>query len=428
MIGLVKAYLLERKLTTALNVLLLAISVAMLTLLLQFARQSEERFLEGAEGIDLVIGAKGSPLQLVLSSVYHLDQPTGNIPLSALERLRHNPLVASAIPLALGDQFAGFRIVGTKSELFDLYSAKLQSGKTFEAPLEAVIGSAVAEETGAGLGQRFIGSHGLAENAEGQGHEHTPFIVVGILEPTGKPIDRLILTSVESVWDVHGIQHDHGTAEDDHDGHEDAAEAHHADADHGSHGAYGVHGPREPMVPEITAILLNYRSPAAAVRLPSTINRNTALQAASPAQESSRLILLFEPAIEALGGFAVLLAATGALAIFVALWSAMRSREGDLALLRVMGASRAAIFGTVLLEGVMTALVAAALGILAAHGLLWLASETLHSVGEAGIGPGHLLPEEIAILAGAAALGALAAVIPAWTVMRNNLAPILGRN
>tara|TARA_R110002072_G_scaffold121321_2_gene254860 strand:+ start:2186 stop:3430 length:1245 start_codon:yes stop_codon:yes gene_type:complete len=414
MIRLVFAYLGERKLTVALNVLLLAISVGMLVVLLQFSRQAEERFLDGAENIDLVVGAKGSPLQLVLSSVYHLDQPTGNIPLEALGDLRANPMVASAIPLALGDNFRGFRIVGTEPALIDLYAAELARGRSFARGLEVVIGAEMAAATGAQLGQRFIGSHGLAADEGEQGHEATPFVVVGILAPTGKPIDRLILTSVESVWDVHGIEHpagDHARGEHTQDGH--------------AHGGGAGELEDRGAAAEITAILLGYRSPAAAVRLPAMIDRNTAMQSASPARESARLITLFEPAIEALGLFALLLGGAGAFAVFVTLWSAVRGREGDLALLRVMGASRAMIFGTVLLEGAIVALMAALIGLGFAHGLLWLASR---SFPEAGIVPFAFHPGEAAIVAGAVLLGMAAALLPAWNVTRNNLAPILDRN
>lgn len=412
MIRLVFAYLGERKLTVALNVLLLAISVGMLVLLLQFSRQAEERFLGGAENIDLVVGAKGSPLQLVLSSVYHLDQPTGNIPLEALGELRANPMVASAIPLALGDNFRGFRIVGTEPALIDLYAAELERGRSFARGLEVVIGADIAATTGAQLGQRFVGSHGLAADEGEQGHEAPPFVVVGILAPTGKPIDRLILTSVESVWDVHGIEHPAGE---------------HARGGHDHDSAAGEREDRGSAA-EITAILLGYRSPAAAVRLPAMIDRNTAMQSASPARESARLITLFQPAIEALGLFALLLGGAGAFAVFVTLWSAVRGREGDLALLRVMGASRATIFGTVLLEGAIVALLAAVIGLGFAHGLLWLASRSFPSVAEAGIVPFAFHRDEAAIVAGAVLLGMAAALLPAWNVTRNNLAPILDRN
>jgi putative ABC transport system permease protein len=127
LIRLVFAYLRDRALTAVLNIALLAISVAMLVLLLQFARQTEDSFLKNAGAVDLVVGAKGSPLQLVLSAVYHLDEPTGNIPSTALATLRRNPAVASAIPLALGDNFQGYRIVGTEPAFLSLYEARLAS-------------------------------------------------------------------------------------------------------------------------------------------------------------------------------------------------------------------------------------------------------------------------------------------------------------
>lgn len=421
MIGLVLAYLRDRRLTALINVALLAMSVAMLVLLLQFGRQAEERFMADAQEVDLVVGAKGSPLQLVLSSVYHLDQPTGNIPLGALAMLRGNPAVASAVPLALGDNFDGFRIVGTEPEFLDLHHAGLASGRLFDRSLEAVIGATVATRTGAGIGQRFVGTHGLG--GEGHDHGHAPFEVVGILAPTGTVADRLILTPLESVWDVHGIEH-HAEAEG-HD-HEHGHEQDHAhEHDHGD----GAEVAAQPaMEPEITAILLRYRNPAAALRLPSMINRQTDMQAASPASEGARLISLFEAAIAAIGAFGWLLAATGGLAIFAALLGAVRGRQGDLALLRVMGAGRGFIWSAVILEGLVMAVAGGAIGIAAAHGLIWAAAEIYPAVAEAGISPIRFYAEELAILAAVAAIGFVASLIPAAAIYRGSLMPILARS
>jgi putative ABC transport system permease protein len=405
-IALVLAYLRDRKLTSALNIALLAISVAMLALLLQFARQAEDRFLADGQEVDLVVGAKGSPLQLVLSAVYHLDEPTGNIPLSALATLRQNPGVASATPLALGDNFNGFRIVGTEPDYLGLYDAGIASGRLFERSSEAVIGSKVASATGAGIGQKFIGSHGLG--GEGGGHDHAPFEVVGILAPTGTVADRLIVTSLESVWDVHGIAPP-AVPESDHD------HAAHADTDH------------EPN-PEITAVLVTYRNPAGALSPPSMIDRQTNMQAASPAREGARLIALFEAAIDALGVFGWLLAGTGGLAIFVALYNAVRAREGDLALLRVMGAGRTYVLSIVMLEGFVVALLGGLAGIALAHGLLWGAGELYPAVSEAGIGVTRFYAEELLILATVGAIGLVASLLPAMAVYRGSLMPILNRN
>ncbi|MEZ5654875.1 MAG: ABC transporter permease [Sphingobium sp.] len=418
MIGLALAYLCDRAFTTALNILLLAIASAMLMLLVQFGTQLSENLQRGTANIDLVVGAKGSPLQLILSSIYHVDEPTGNIPLSAMKRLQHDPGVASLTPLALGDNFDGYRIVGTDQSFLSLYGAGIAQGRSFSAPSEAVMGATVARNTGAKLGQKFVGSHGLAES-EGEEHEHAPLTVTGILTPTGTVADRLILTSVETVWDVHGIEHHHehgsGHEGDTHDEHE---HAHHHDHEEEPHG-------REGLQPEVTALLIRYRNAAAALRLPSMINRQTEMQAASPATESARFIALFGAAFEGAKLFGWLLAATGGLAIFVALLGMARSREGDLALLRVMGANRLQLFATILFEGLITSGAGAMLGLLVTHGLMVLAQSAFPAIAEMGISPFRLLPMEAGIVIAMLAIGALAALIPAICVYRGNLSNLL---
>ena len=477
MISLAIAYLRDRPLTTALNVLLLAIAVAMLVLLLQFASQANDRLSRDAREVDLVVGAKGSPLQLILSSVFHVDQPTGNIPLSSLDLLRRDPAVARAVPLALGDNFDGYRIVGTDETMLDLYQATLSNGRFFDESLEVVLGAEVASHTGAALGQRFVGSHGLGVDETGEhGHESTPFTTVGILKPTGTVVDRLILTSVESVWDVHGIGHDHDhdhgegehAREHDEHAHEEGADhahdhgdthdhAHHDDHDHGEdhghdHGDEDAHvhdHSDEPVAvdppdgqsetrpilqadsnelePELTALLVTYRNASGAVRIPAMIDRQTQLQAAVPATETARLLELLGASLNGMRLFAWLLAATGGLAIFVALLNMARSREGDLALLRVMGASRMQVFSTVILEGVITAAMGAALGWVGAHMLILAARAVSPTLSGLGLQAWHILPSEAGLLLAVVAIGALAALIPAIRVYRIDPAPILAR-
>lgn len=426
MIRLALAYMRDRPLGVALNALLLGIAVATLVLLLQFAEQAGERFERDARGIDLVVGAKGSPLQLVLSSVYHIDVPTGNIPLGELERLRDDPGVAQVVPLALGDNFQGFRIVGSDDRLLPLYGARVAQGRSFARPAEAVLGAEVARRTGARLGQKFIGSHGLVTGEEdGQGHDHAPFETVGILAPSGTVLDRLILTSVESVWDVHGIEHeDHDEAGHDHDekhvGHDHDAESAQHDEHHEDAAMPGIE-------PEITALLVRYRNASAAMRLPSQINRQSALQAAAPAAEAARLLGLFGSIIEGARLFGWLLALSAGLSLFVALWNATRAREGDLALLRVMGARPSTVFGTILIEGLLIAAIGALGGIAAAHGLIALASKSFPTLDELGLSAMRFLPGEGAILIAALAIGLVAALIPAIRIFRVDLATTLAR-
>ncbi|MDA8021168.1 MAG: ABC transporter permease, partial [Thermoanaerobaculia bacterium] len=204
--------------TSALNVGLLALGTATIVVLLLFSHQLDQTLTRDAEGIDLVLGAKGSPVQLVLSTVYHADLPTGNIPLAEAQRWTEDRRIAQAIPLSLGDSAHGFRIVGTTSAYPALYDAGLAEGRLWDASLEAVLGAEVARATGLRLGDELIGSHGMT--GMGDQHAASPYRVVGILSATGAVVDRLILTSLDSVWDIHDGEHDH-----DHDhGHGHAEE------------------------------------------------------------------------------------------------------------------------------------------------------------------------------------------------------------
>ncbi|OYW13848.1 MAG: ABC transporter permease [Sphingomonadales bacterium 12-62-5] len=373
MIGLSLAYLRDRGLNTALNILLLALSVASLVILLLFSSQLENRFDKDAQGIDMVVGAKGSPLQLILSSVYHVDIPTGNVPLDTVDLLRRQLGVAEAIPLALGDSFRSFRIVGTEPAYPALLGASLADGRMFAAKMEAVI-------------------------------EETPFIVVGRLKPTGTVIDRLILTRVESVWGVHGIE---DPGEDHHEG--ESAEDHEAHA-----GAA-----------EVTAVLVRFGSPIAAVRLPGFINRQTNLQAAVPAVEVSRLLALVGVGLDAVRAFAVLLMLTAGLSIFVALLTALKEREGDMAMLRVIGASRAAIIGQVASEGLILASAGAALGLLLGHGVIGMAAASIEQLRALGLNALTFHPGEALIVAAALGIGLIAALIPALRVLKTDIAETL---
>jgi putative ABC transport system permease protein len=425
MIGLSIAYLKDRALNSALNILLLGLSVASLVILLLFSSQLENRFDKDAQGIDMVVGAKGSPLQLILSSVYHVDIPTGNVPLETVELLRKQMGVAQAIPLALGDSFRSFRIVGTEPAYPALLGASLADGRMFGQKMEAVIGADVAARTGAGLGQRFVGGHGMTGGEDGPKHEETPFIVVGRLKPTGTVIDRLILTTVESVWAVHGIEAPHDEHEDEH--HEGESAAEHAAHDHDEHheGETAEAHEAHASPAEVTAVLVQFGSPIAAVRLPGFVNRQTNLQAAVPAVEVSRLLALVGVGLDAVRAFAVLLMLTAGLSIFVALLTALKQREGDMAMLRVIGASRAAIIGQVASEGLILAGAGTVLGLGLGHGVIALAAANIEQLRQLGLDPLAFHPGEAIIAAAALGIGLIAALIPAFSVLQSDIADTL---
>ncbi len=326
-------YLWSRPLGAALNLLLLSLGLASITFLLLLGHQLSRAFERDLAGIDLVVGAKGSPLQLILSGVLHLDVPTGNVPLQAVRELEKNPLVASIIPISLGDSFRGFRIVGTSLAYPAHYQAALAQGQMWHAPMQAVLGAGAARALGLQLGQSFVGSHGLG--AGGHTHGDMPYSVTGILAPTGSVLDRLILTDTASVWKVHET----ATALDADDQKILEEER------------------------ELTLALVRYRTPMAAMSLPRFVNSSTEMQAASPALEISRLLRMLGIGTDVLQALAGVLLVTAALSVFLALWSAVRERRADLALLRLLGAPAPRVAALLMAEALWLGLLAAVLGL-----------------------------------------------------------------
>jgi putative ABC transport system permease protein len=330
------SYLAARPLLTALHIAMLAIGVGTMVLLLLFTAQTEARLAADAKPVDLVVGAKGSPLQLILSSVLHVDVPTGNIAYAEAKKVAANPMVATAVPISLGDSFRGFRIVGTDAGFLALYGARVDRGRVFERPMEAVIGAEVAARAAIDTGAKLVGSHGLA-SAGGSTHSTHPYEVVGVLARTGTVVDRLVLTPLASVWEVH----------------EDRKEGEAHDHDDGAH--------------EITSLLIRYRTPLAAAVMPRQVNATTMMQAAAPAYESARLMNLIGVGVDTMRVFAVVLMATAAMSMFVALMSALQERRYDLALLRMLGARPGMLFALLAAEGVTLVVAGVILGLALGH-------------------------------------------------------------
>ena len=387
-LGLTLAYLLERPFAAALNVLLLAFGVATVSALLLFGAQLQDRLGRDARGIELVVGAKGSPLQLVLSAVYHADIPTGNVRLADAQALIGHPQVRRVIPLALGDSVSGIRIVGTDHRYPEHYGAALAEGRLWEAPFEATLGASAARRLGLSLDATFQSVHGLG--SVGPGHEEA-YKVVGILAPTGTVLDRLALTSIESVWEVHE-----------------------------GHGLPQAEGTRE-----ITALLLAFKSPVAALTLPRMINQTTPMMAASPAFEAARLFSLMGVGLDVLRGFGVLLIVSAGLGVLVALGNALERRRGDLAVLRCLGAPPRWIFGQILLEGLLLTGAGVLLGLLLGHGAVELLGGVLPQARNLGLTGVLLLWEEVWLALGALALGVLAALPAGWRAYRSDVAKAL---
>ncbi|HEX5371796.1 MAG TPA: FtsX-like permease family protein [Aquabacterium sp.] len=397
-------HLWAKPLMSVLNLLLLVLGFGAITFVILASEQTEQQLQRNLAGVDLVVGAKGSPMQLILSGVFHLDSPTGNIPASAEAMLRAHPFVAQVIPLALGDSAQGFRIVGTTSAYADQYKARYREGQWGAQPLQAVIGAEVARTQGWRVGQRFAGSHGLASGAGSlSDHADQPFTITGVLEPTGSVIDRLILTPVESVWAVH--------------------EAHHGDEDE-AHDDHDAHAPPAPPR-ELTLLLVRYRSPLAAVSLPRWVNSQGPLQSASPALEAARLFKMVGVGIEVLQGFAAVLLLAAGLSVFIALTHAVRERQPELAMMRMLGASPARVSITVVLEALLLALLGAALGLALGHALTHGVGQLLHTQQSITLTGTWVSPQEAWIPLLAVGLALLACLGPTWRAYRTLLLPLL---
>lgn len=422
--SLAVAWARRRPFATLLNVALLAVGIATMTLVLLVSLALEQRMRRDAQEIDLVVGAKGSPLQLVLAGVFHVDVPPGNVPLAAVEALARNPLVKAVIPLSLGDSYRGYRIVGTEPALVGHYGAQLREGRLWQRPLEAVLGSEVARTTGLAVGGGFAGSHGLGDT--GAEHAEAGFSVVGVLAATGTVADRLILTSLQSVWDVHEAHH----VAPVHDDPKPAARVggapapggaeHHPHDDHDDHAAHADEAGRE-----VTLALVRYASPVAAASLPRAVNAGTVLQAASPAQESARLLTVFGVGTDVIRAFGWLLVAASALGLLVALTQAMDERRGDIAIMRVLGASRTRVVGVLLVEGLLLTALGALVGIGAAHALVAGIGAWLPEAASLATGAARWQPAEFGIVAVALGAGIIASIVPAWRAYRLDVAATL---
>ena len=344
--------LFHKPLYAFLSIFSLSISVALLLGIQQFDSSIQNQFENGLGNIEMVVGAKGSPLQLVLSSVLHIDNPTGNIPYTEVQKLSKNPMVKDAVPISYGDNYKGYRIVGSTLGFAKLYEAELLEGKEVNQSLEVILGNDVAKKLGLKLGDTFLSSHGLTENTIEE-HDQS-FTVVGIYKPTYKVIDRLIITNLSSIWDVH---HHKEEKEEIHDTHEHE-ENHEHEHQRNTH---------EIDEREVTSILVSFKSPMGLMTMPRNINAQTNMQAALPKYELERLFQFTGVGVKAISWIAYVILLISCITIFISLYKMVKERAFDLALMRTYGASNFQLFCIVTVEGIIMLLVSLIIGFIFAQ-------------------------------------------------------------
>ncbi|MGB0864798.1 MAG: ABC transporter permease [Saprospiraceae bacterium] len=423
--------ILIKPLSTTLSLVLFALGVGIITLLMLINNQVQEKFEKNLAGVDMVVGAKGSPLQLILSSIYHIDYPTGNISLREAAIIKKHPriapLVEKTIPLALGDSYKTFRIVGTEHSYVELYdSAAAANTALWSKDMEVTLGAKVAKELNLKVGEEFFSAHGFM--AEAHSHEESPLRIVSILPKTNTVLDQLILTNINTIRLLHKepeIEFDEEDEEDNHKGHDD--HEHHSHDDHSHNEASKEPVDMDDPKQGLTSMLVFFRTPMGNIMLPNFINQNTNMQTAAPAFETNRLYEMMGVGTDALRILAFVIIFISGLSVFISLFNSLKDRKYELALMRVMGASRLKLFFLIILEGLMIAILGYILGLLLSHGGMSIFSGAAEEAYQYSFDGWRFLKEEVYILLGALAIGIVAALIPALMVYKTDISETLGR-
>jgi putative ABC transport system permease protein len=402
-----------KPLNTVLSVILLSSSVAIITTLILVEKQFEEKFSSNIEDVDLVLGAQGSPLQLILSSVYQVDAPTGNINYDSAKVWMNNPYVEKAIPLAFGDNYRGYKILGTTHDYLTKFKAKVSDGRLYDKNFEVVVGSEIAQKLNISVGDEFFGSHGDAE--EGEVHENYAYKVVGIASQTGKVVDNLILCTIPTVWQMH-----HGHEENPAHGEEghvhEEGEHEHEEADLTL---------EEPNM-EITAVLLKIRNQMAKLTWQRVIPQNTKMQAVSPAFEVNRLFGLFGIGVTALQYLAYGIMLISGISIFIALFNTLKERKAEFALMRVNGAGRLQLLKVVMIESLLLCVVGFVFGTILGRVALSFLSNSSEEDFKMSFNPYEFLWEkEGTLFLVTLFVGFIAALIPAIKAYNLNISKTL---
>jgi len=418
--GLAIKSLRNRKFTAALTAVSIALAVVLLLGVERIRSEARESFASTVSGTDLIVGARASPVHLLLYSVFHIGNATSNIRWSTYLAIVSRPEVAWSIPISLGDSHRGFRVLGTSQDYFEHFRyarnhrLELASGKRFEDPHDAVLGAEVARALGYEVGQSIVIAHGTGEVSFSL-HKDQPFRVTGILAPTGTPVDRTVHVRLEGLDAVHA---EHNEAADP------LAAALHAAENDGRHDAASDSRADAPPRRTISAFLIGLKSRSAALSMQRFVNEYapeplTAILPGPTLQEVWEIVGAAEKTLLAVSGLVVIVGLVGML---VALLTSLSERRREMAVLRSVGARPLHVFSLIVGEAALLTLAGIALGLAVLYfGLLagqpWLESRFgLH------IGVGWPSTYELGLIASVMLAGVLIGLVPAYRIYRYSLA------
>ena len=411
---IVQRSLRQHALSTLITTLSIALGAGLVMAVTAIRAQSVSAFTGGPIGFDAVLGARGSPLQLVLNTVFHLETSPGNIPWAMYQAMDNDPRVELAIPYALGDNYYGFRIVGTTTALFTEFEYRKGvrfraqgEGRFFDpSQQEAVIGSYAAQKLGLKVGDGFNPYHGLVFD-ESMRHDER-YIVVGVLEPTNSPSDRVIWIPIEGVYRLEGHVL-RGSGED----------------------YVAQRGEEIPDAhKEVSAVMLKFRNPQIGFVLDATINKQG--KVATLAWPIGAVMAgLFDKIgwmneILALVSYLVVLVAAGS--ILASIYNSINERRREFAILRSLGARRRTVFSVIVLEAASLAALGVIIGFIVYGGIFTSASAIVRA--QTGIVLDLLKFHSVFVVSPICVilLGVVAGIIPAFkayqTDVATNLAPI----
>lgn len=397
----VKTNILSKKLRNFLTIFSILVSVMLIISVQNLTTQLKSNVIENAGAYDVLVGAPGSSIQLVLNTIFYYDAPIANINIDYYENLKKDSRVTSVVPIGMGDNYNGYKIIGTSNDFFtDKY--KIKNGELFKNNGEAVIGSTVAKVTGLKVGDKFSGMHGLTEEG---GHEHGDFkyTVVGILEQTKTPSDTVIYTDIESLWTVHGLEKtEHSEGEE-----------HNESEEHES-----MHGDSSENL--VTALLVKTTSLSNQVMVTNDLNKNNDVQAINPAATLRKLLVMLNAGEIVVTLVAYVSIFLSVIVLFTTMLSASIERRKDISILRALGANRKTVFKTILLETLIIAVIGAILGFIVSHiaiGILGNYTAVNYGINISGF---SVQVGELFVLLGAIVLSIIAGMIPAVMVYKTD--------
>ena len=346
--GLAWKSLSNRKFSTVLTVFSMMLSLVLLMSVERVKRAAEDGFTQSISGIDLVVGARSGPLQIILYSVFNIGQPTQNVSIESYDDIRKRPEVQWTIPYSLGDGHNGFRVVATNQDFFKFYQfrsnekVELAAGKIFSDYFDVVIGADVARKLGYAVGSKVVVAHGVTSGIAIQAHDDKPFHVVGIMKPTGTALDRALYISLEGM------------------------EAIHIDWQSGSAPTREKEIKIEQLKPEmlkpraITSFFLRTNSRIEILKLQRWINeyKDEPLQAVIPGVVLSEMWASLSMVEKVLKTISFLVMLVGLISMLISIMTSLNERRREMAILRALGASLKNILGLILFETLLLSFLA----------------------------------------------------------------------